>query len=285
LSRGPGLFLFLCGILAVPFSGCATPVDLFEPAWQSAQVPEAYDDRDWATVLRENVKNGLVDYQHLREHAEPLDRYLALIAAVGPETAPTLFESRRARLAYYINAYNAGVLEAVLHEGVPPTMHGVKRRLEYDYRLWIDGRPRTLAELRRAVRTESRGDVRVEFCLCDASLGSPPLQGRSFRPETLEQDLQRVAREAIDNSTMVAVNHEDERLNVSLVIHQRRKEFLDFHRRQTGTKSPTLLSALLHLASGLRREWLNTAVGYELGVLPFDRALNQWTRAAPTPRR
>jgi hypothetical protein len=37
-----------------------------------------------------------------------------------------------------------------------------------------------------------------------------------------------------------------------------------------------MLSVLLLMAGGVRREWLNTAVGYPEGVIPFDRALNAW---------
>jgi hypothetical protein len=272
--------LVLCSWVVLPLSGCLGPVDLFDSKTAVGPAPTTFDDRDWATVLRENVKNGLVDYAHLQEHAEPLERYLATLARVGPVSTPDLFDSGPARLAYYLNAYNAGVLAAVLHEQAPPTMHDVRRRrLEHAYRLLVDAKPQTLADLRQAARTQSPGDARVEFCLCNAALGSPPLQNRPFRADTLDRDLRRVAREAMDNPRIVSVDHERERLNVALVIHQRRAEFLDSHRRQTGTKSPTLLSALLHLADGVRREWLNTAVGYSEGVIPFDRSLNRWTAA------
>jgi hypothetical protein len=115
-------------------------------------------------------------------------------------------------------------------------------------------------------------------------VGSPPLQDRPFRPDTLDDDLRRVARKAMDNARLVSVDHENERLNVAVAIYERRAEFMDYHRRLTGAKPPTLLSVLLHLASGVRREWLNTAVGYEEGVIPFDRALNRWTPEGSAPR-
>ena len=258
--------------------GCGQPrVDLFEVPAGPTTVPETFDDRDWATVLRENVKDGLVDYDHLQGHSGPLDRFLALLAAAGPERTPNLLPSRRARLAYYLNAYNAGVLKAVLHEQVPPTMHDVRRRrLAQGYRLMIDGRPQTLAQVRQAAREESLGDARIEFCLCDAAKGSPPLRQQPFRAPLLEDQLQQAAREAMDNPRMVNIDHEKERLSVSLVIRQQREEFLDFYRRQTGVSSPTLTNVLLHLAGSMRRQWLSTAVGYEEAVIPFDRSLNRW---------
>jgi len=269
--------------VVLPCAGCAPPaVDLFggETGQAPIAVPATFDDRQWATVLRENVKDGLVDYDHLQSHAEPLERFSALLAVAGPETTPSLFPSRSARLAYYLNAFNAGVLQAVLHEGIPPTMHDVRRRnLETGYRLMIDGRARTLAEVRAAAGKESRGDVRIEFAFCAAASGSPPLQREPFRAAHLAEQLRRVAQEAMDNPRMVNIDHERERLNIALVIRQRRREFLDYYRRQTGVGSPTLSNVLLHLAGSMRRQWLATAVGYHEAVIPFDRSLNRWTRS------
>ncbi|MCP4249035.1 MAG: DUF547 domain-containing protein [bacterium] len=264
--------------LLVASLGCVPPsVDLFDQTPLPTSAPAKYDDRDWATVLRENVKDGLVDYDHLRDHAAPLDRYLSMLALVGPVQTPDRFASGSSRLAYYLNAYNAGALRAVLYEQVPATMHDVRRRsLEHGYRLLIDGRPMTLADLRQAARKESLGDARIEFCLCDAARGSPPLRDQPYRPGTLGEQLAAAARQAMDNPNLVMVDHERERLNVALVIQQHRQEFLDSERRQTGTGNPTVLGALLHLAGGMRRQWLNTAAGYELGVIPFDRSLNHW---------
>ncbi len=268
----------LIGWAAGVSAGCVpAAVDLFEVTDAPTTIPAAFDDRDWAAVLRENVKDGLVDYRHLQEHPEPLDRFLATLAIVGPERTPNLFPSRSARLAYYLNVYNAGVLRAVLHAEIPATMHDVRRRsLERGYRLLIDGRPRTLADLRRLARTESLGDARVEFGLCDAAQGSPPLRQQPFRQAILEDQLRQVAREAMDNPQMVSIDHQQERLQVSVAIQQREKEFLDFYRRQTGVSSPTLSNVLLHMAGRMRREWLATAAGYERGVIPFDRSLNRW---------
>ncbi|MHC4063477.1 MAG: DUF547 domain-containing protein [Planctomycetota bacterium] len=269
------------GVLAA--AGCGAPtVDLFTTTAATTTVPATFDDRDWATVLRENVKDGLVDYDHLFEHAEPLDRFLGTLAVVGPQRTPNLFPSRTARLAYYLNAYNAGVLKAVLHEQIPPTMHDVRRpSLEHGYRLMLDGRPYTLAEVREAARAESLGDARIEFCLCDAAKGSPPLRQQPFRAAMMDDQLGQAGREAMDNPQMVNIDHEKELLNVSLVIRLRREQFRDFYRRQTGVRAPTLSNVLLHLASGMRRQWLTTAVGYAEAVIPFDRALNRWRAGRP----
>lgn len=266
-------------LLTIALVGCApATVNLIVNPLPSGEAPVVFDDRDWAAVLRENVKDGLVDYAHLSEHREPLTHYLQLIARVGPKSTPELFKDANSGFAYYINAYNAGVLQAVLREKVPETMYQAGRpSLDYRYRLRVDGRLVTLADLRTAVREASGGDVRVEFALCGAALGCPPLSDKPFRSATFTQQLEQLAREAMSQPRIVQINHQERRLLIGLPIAERREAFLAYYSKATGATSPTLLSALLHLADGVRREWLNTAVGYKNGVIPFDRSLNRWT--------
>ncbi|UCG15287.1 MAG: DUF547 domain-containing protein [Phycisphaerales bacterium] len=267
------------GIFHVAGCGLAT-VDLYNPAWAPSPAPTSYDDRDYATVLRENVKDGLVDYDHLKAHQEPLTRYLGQLSVVGPAISPDLFPSRSSRLAYYINAYNAGVLKAVLHLDVPQTVHDARMKpFDHGYRIKVDGAMRTLAKLRDLARKESHGDARVEFAMCDAALGSPPLADQPLRPDTLSRQLRQLARNAMDDRDQVRIDHEKRKLLVSVTIYLNVDAFIEHHTRQTGSRFGTMLSALLQMADGARRAWLNTAVGYDIGMIPFDRSLNRWMRS------
>lgn len=265
-------------LLAVALCGCAPPtIDLVENLPPAGAAPQVFDDRDWATVLRENVRGDLVAYNHLAEHNEPLTLYLRLIAGVGPESTPGFFKTPQAKLAYYINAYNAGVLRAVLYEEIPATMYPVgKPSLDHRYRLRVDGRLVKLHDLRTVARDASGRDARVEFALCGAALGCPPLADQPFRPDTLSRQLERLAREAMDQPRMIRIDHEKQRLLIGLPIAERREAFLASYSKLTGAGSPTLLNALLQMCGGMRRDWLNTAVGYKQGVIPFDRKLNRW---------
>ena len=267
-------------LLTVALCGCApATIDLFEPVPVSTETPEFFDDRNWATVLRENVRSELVDYDHLASHDEPLTRYLQLIAQVGPESTPEFFKDSQFRLAYYINAYNAGVLRAVLHEKAPETMYATgKLSLDYRYRLRVDGRLVTLHDLRAAARAAGDLDARVEFALCGAAMGCPPLSDQPFRPDTLSQHLERLAHRAMELPQMVRIDHQRQRLLIGLPVSQRREDFLTHYRKLTGVSCATLLNVLLQMADGVRREWLNTAVGYREGIIPFQRKLNRWSR-------
>jgi hypothetical protein len=253
------------------------------PAAPVGETPQVFDDREWATVLRENVKSGLVDYPHLLAHRESLEAFLQLISVVGPKSAPQLFEGPHARLAYYVNAYNAGVLKAVVTESAPDTMYPPgKPALDHRYHLTVDRKTVSLHDLRVEARAAAEGDPRVEFALCAAALGSPPLADQPWRADMIPRQLDDAARLAMDNPRMVFLDHAVQRLLVGLPIDDQRQAFLDYYAKLTGAPAPTMLNVLLMLASGARREWLNTAVGYPEGVIPFDRALNKAVSPQPS---
>ncbi len=278
-----GARMLLAALATIPaWVGCGpTQIDVYDPA--TLPVPAAgtaYDDRDFATVLRENVKGGLVDYAHLRAYPEALDRYLGLLSVSGPASTPEVFTARSSRLCYYLNAYNAGVLKTVLFMGIPETVNDVRLpALNAAHRIKVDGSMQSLADLQEKVREYSGGDARVEFGMCDAAMGSPPLLDQPFRPDQLRRQLHQIASDAMNNGSQVRIDHEQRKLMVSTTIFRKREAFLEYYRRQTGSRADSVLAVLLQLADGQRRAWLNTAVGYELSVIPFDRALNRWTPA------
>ena len=54
------------GLCANVFIGCAPVTSIqYDPAYIPTTVPSAYDDGDWAAVLQENVRDGLVEYARL----------------------------------------------------------------------------------------------------------------------------------------------------------------------------------------------------------------------------
>ena len=67
------------------------------------------DNRIFAELLVSHVKNGLVDYQGLKNKEKKLDAYLDVLAAVDPEKL-----SRNDRFAFYVNAYNAWTIKLIL---------------------------------------------------------------------------------------------------------------------------------------------------------------------------
>lgn len=62
----------------------------------------------WVTVLQRFVnEHGEVDFQGLASDPGELKAFVNYVRTVSPDSAPSLFPTREAKLAYHINAYNA----------------------------------------------------------------------------------------------------------------------------------------------------------------------------------
>ena len=163
-----------------------------------------YDD--WAAVLTRFVDaEGRVDYAAL--HADPvtLERFVALLGVVGPNTYADLFRTDAERLAYYLNAYNALVLYDVLDHWPLRSPHDIKLRFFYTTRFLIDGRKANLYELENHVIREKFDEPRVHFALNCASIACPRLPREPFLPARLEEQLEHATVDFLSAERNVAV--------------------------------------------------------------------------------
>jgi len=258
-------------------TGCQQPVfDLFDPGRvASTQPAQEYDASLFDALLRANVRDGRVNYQHIREHPDSLEAFLEHINFLGPQSQPDLFATSSAQTAYYLNAYNAGVIAAVIVEDDRTTMHDIRQPpLDHSYRFRVDGRIVTLSDIRALARRAAGDDCRVEFAMCDAAIGSPKLYNQAFDADRLPRQLIRLSQEAVADPQMVMVDHETQRLKVGMAIWSNKQAFIDTYKRETGSESGTVLNCLMHLATPARREYLNRATGFSVHLLPFERTLN-----------
>src|SRR4051794_27439534 len=112
--------------LAVTFAliaGCRADGLSPDPALLDQSAPYIYSDADWADVLQAGVHEGLVDYSSLKANPVALKRYYALLSRTGPSLTTDQFSGRPAATAYWINAYNALVLLAILQHYPISTIH------------------------------------------------------------------------------------------------------------------------------------------------------------------
>ncbi len=241
-----------------------------------------WDPRDWAAVLRENVRDGRVDYQHLAAHRRPLDLYLGRISQEGPARTPDLFPTRSDRIAYWINAYNALALRFVLEQYPTDSVYQLGRKdFLADYRFPVDGTPRSLAQIRTLLVEESRGDARVIFALCAAARGAPALADLPYTGFDLERRLEDAARRAMENEAIVRIDNVNAQLLVSLDVFTHQQDLLDYFQRRYRTSNASLLQVLNSFAGPRRRSDLAAARGYPVAALPFDRTLNDWKPGTP----
>jgi len=182
----------LLALVVVACGGCAELIVVPNTTLLPGAQPYVYSDEDWASVLRNHVTDGLVDYEALSRDREPLERYYALLSVTGPDSTPEQFTSNAEATAYWINAYNALVLCAVMDRYPVTTMYDLSLPvLEYHYKFVVDGKLRNLAAIEAAMLETSRGDVRALLATSRAAMGTPRLGREPIRAGTLERQLER----------------------------------------------------------------------------------------------
>ena len=256
--------------------GCAPVTSIqYDPAYIPTTLPSAYDAGDWATVLQENVRDGMVDYARLASDREALDRYLGLISVVGPESTPNLFRTPSDQTSYYINAYNACVLRAVLELYPTSSVHRIDTpRLDQGFIFRVDRRAVRLAGLRHKLKVASRGDVRALFCLSEACVGSPALSEQSYRPNTLLEQMRNAVQRVLENPNLIRVDDGARTVFLWKRLMTNREACLAYDRRVSGSRRGDLLGFLAHVAEPPLRERLSAASSYGIAWMPMNRQLN-----------
>ena len=78
----------------------------------------------WARVLDTAVdERGRVDFTGIARKPHDLHQYLDYVARVSPTSHPERFPTKSAKLAYYINSYNALAMHGIIAHGVPVDFH------------------------------------------------------------------------------------------------------------------------------------------------------------------
>ncbi|HTK29397.1 MAG TPA: DUF547 domain-containing protein [Vicinamibacterales bacterium] len=195
------------------------------PARTAAQEPPARKSLD--TILDTYVRDGFVYYRALKADRGRLDTYVGQLAAVQPEHL-----SKDAQLAFWLNAYNALVLQTVIdhypiqgHAKQYPArsirqIPGAFERTAHK----VGGRSLTLDQIEQTV-LQSFQDPRLYFAIARGSVGGGRLRSEAFVPEQIEAQLADVARECAARPQCVQVDREQNTLNASPIFSWREAEF------------------------------------------------------------
>lgn len=233
-------------------TGCAT----VRPA-PDIEVPDTAPIAAWVDVLERFVDaRGRVDFQGLARERSGLDRYVAWVYAVGPNNHPELFPSREDQLAYHINAYNALAMWNILKAGRPDKL-GLWRRFSFFLRdrIKVGGEQMSLYAYENDV-IRALGEPRVHFGLNCMARGCPHLPREPFRPDVLEAQLDREARQFFAEERNLRVNHGERKVYVSQILEWFEEDFL--------IAAPSLTAYINRYAPHPVPE------GYALAFIPYD---------------
>ena len=207
-------------VLAAAIAGCRHA----PPAVPDDLRLSGYDDEPYAQVLHGSVRDGLVDYRVIGSHYEQsLNVYLDALSRFGPFSTPESFPDRDAKLAYYLNAYNAFVIRRWLMAGAPPGAKVDVSWFHFDH--WaMDGSHCTLDRLENRIIRPRFEDPRIHFALVCGAMSCPPLLEEPFDAARLDEQLDGLGRRWLSEPDGLAVR-DDGTVVMSAIFVWYRKDF------------------------------------------------------------
>ena len=220
----------------------------------------------WSRVLERFVNDrGQVDFMGMAEEPADLSGYVDYIARVSPASAPEWFPSQEARLAYYINAYNALAMFNVVRSGIPASLAGLtKFRFFWLSEFPIGGESMSLYSLENRI-IRPMGDERVHFALNCMSVGCPRLPREPFSAARLGEQLDREARRFFGEARNLQIDNKHAIAHVS--------EILKFYTEDFLRKSPSLIAYIDRYAPE------KVPDGYAVTFIEYDWTVNGQRRS------
>jgi hypothetical protein len=156
-------------------------------------VVDQVDHGAWTALLRTYVDpRGRVNYRGWKASAADsgkLDAYLNHLSAASLGAGA----SRNAKLAFWINAYNALTINGILREYPTSSIRNHTARL-FGYNIWkdlhllVEGKSYSLHEMEHDV-LRKMGEPRIHFAIVCASIGCPRLLDQAYTAESVESQL------------------------------------------------------------------------------------------------
>jgi len=196
------LFCFLASSGAPPTIAAPATAPAAAPA---ARPPAAFDHahQGLARVLKGAVIGDRVDYVQVKARLPELNHYLEQLAATPPGQLEAF--SREQRLAFWINAYNAHVLQTVATAFPVASIRdipGVFNQRTFQ----VAGQTLTLDRLENEIIRPRFQEPRIHLALNCAARSCPPLQAEPFRADRLEAQLEAAASHFLRNPDHVRID-------------------------------------------------------------------------------
>ena len=244
--------------LVIVITGCSTVPATFTPA---EPIPaNEFSHRLLSRVLEAHVNNGVVDYPAIQMD-DRLPAYLAQLDRVDPNA----FVTRNERLAFWINAYNAFAIKGILDHYSPVSYVGRYRYfIGRDY--GVGGASINLYDLERQVLIKQFQEPLIHFAIVCASTSCPKLQPWVYEPDQLERQLDRVARDFINDPTRNRFDRRQKVASLSMIF----KWFDDDFTRAAGS----VLTYITRYVNDPELVQDLTRSEYRIEYLDYDWSLN-----------
>lgn len=230
---------------------------------------------NWDALLAEVVSaEGKIDYAILRGARSRLDAFRDDLAARSPVSHPASFPTRDDQLAYWINAYNAFTLAAIVDE-YPITSVWKTRDGQFFQRPRhvAGGVELSLDDIEHRILRSDFAEPRIHFAINCGSNGCPPVRPSAYRAEGVADTLAEATRTFLANPANCRVDQDQGRIFVSRLFKMYAGDFAG----ESGTREDYRQGVLRFIAEHSDLE-LAAIEGYQVVYNIYDWGLNDTHR-------
>ena len=249
-----------------------------------------HSHRDWDTVLNTHVYGTLVDYAKLSNDSSLLSKYLNQLNSVSLEEMDSW--SREKQLVFWINAYNAFTVQAILDHYPIQTrtikglvvprnsiiqIPGVWKELQWN----VAGESLTIDYIEHRLLRPKFKEPRMHFAIVCASIGCPDLRPEAFTYDKLDTQLEEQTHRYLANTEKgVKFEFDKKRICVSQLFKWYNEDFLvapitGFKVEQRNEKERIAFQFISHFITDPRALKLLQSKDTDFDYLSYDWSLNE----------
>ncbi|MEJ2717118.1 MAG: DUF547 domain-containing protein [Deltaproteobacteria bacterium] len=283
--------LVLVGVLVTAAFGMweSPAADSPVPKAAAKSTQGSFSYADYAAALRNYVDDhGLVNYGKLKANRKKLDAFAASIATLDPKVFDTW--SEKEKLAFWINAYNALTLLAIIDNY--PIQSSFFRSLRFPKNsirqiagVWdelefpVMGRKLTLDKIEHDILRPKFNEPRIHMAIVCAALGCPILRNEPYVASKIDSQLNDQAARFMKNPRKFRIDRKDKRVYFSPIFKWFGDDFVpaygtnkQFH--GFGQTDRAVLNFVSGYVSPKDRQYLEKG-GFSIEYLPYDWSLNE----------
>ncbi len=162
-----------------------------------------------------------VDYKSLKSNAKPLDDLLLIASDVSLNN-----ESQNNFKAFWVNIYNLIVIKGIVEKYPIQSTISVSGFFDkYTYK--VAKQDVTLKDIEKNFLKATFKDPLLNFVLVCGAMGCPPLMDGAYLPDYLTVQLERRAKESINNNDFIRINNKTKVVEISEIFDWYKEDFID----------------------------------------------------------
>lgn len=224
---------------------------------------------DFDAILQKYVDGEFFDYAKLKGNPEDLRRFEAFLDWQAKVDLSRM--SREDQIAFYINAYNACSIKAILdHYPVktPKDIPGIFDQLKFV----VAGETLTINQIEYDRLIAKYRDMRAHFAVVCSDRSCLPLKAGAYTGKSLDLELDGAAKQFVNSRQHFRVDRENKVVYVSKIFDWYGKKFLKDEKRPVSGDRPELF--LLPWLDDETRKLLESGE-YRLEFIEWDWTLNE----------